>query len=425
MSRRSKGPHLWYRKERRKGGKLVARGTWIIIDNGAHYATGCSAGENRKAQECLATYITDKYRANRRLRDIDELDVAEVLAIYDEDCRERQVNKPKFDERLARLTKWWGGKTLAQVTGESCRAYVKSRGSNGGARRDLEDLRAAINHHAKEGFHRGVVRVVLPEKGPSRDRWLTRSEAAKLLWTCWRAREVQTVHRGPLKGQKIKTEKRPLRHLARFILIGLYTGTRAGAIASASPHREEGKSYIDVDAGLYYRLAQGRRSTKKRQPTVPLPPKLLSHLRRWATLGIAKSHFVEWNGKPIKSVKTAFHSAVRSAELPTEHGNVTPHTLRHTAATWLMQAGVPMWEASGYLGMSEKTLREVYGHHHPDFLKGASEAIGRRNKTAKQSLVISLAEEKTKRGKVQETIENIGGPGRTRTSNQTVMSGRL
>ena len=90
-----------------------------------------------------------------------------------------------------------------------------------------------------------------------------------------------------------------------------------------------------------------------------------------------------------------------------------------------MQAGVPMWEASGYLGMSEKTLREVYGHHHPDFLKGASEAIGRRNKTAKQSLVISLAEEKTKRGKVQETIENIGGPGRTRTSNQTVMSGRL
>ena len=77
-----------------------------------------------------------------------------------------------------------------------------------------------------------------------------------------------------------------------------------------------------------------------------------------------------------------------------------------------------MWEASGYLGMSEKTLREVYGHHHPDFLKGASEAIGRRNKTAKQSLVISLAEEKTKRGKVQETIENIGGPGRGATAKQ-------
>ena len=276
------------------------------------------------------------------------------------------------------------------------------------------DLRAAINHHAKKGFHRGVVRVVLPEKSPSRNRWLTRSEAAKLLGACWRAREIQTVHREPLKVQKIETKKSPLRHLARFILIGLYTGTRAGAIASASPRREEGKSFIDLDAVLYYRFAQGQRPTKKQQPTVPLPTKLLSRLRRWAKLGIAKSHFVEWNGKSIKSVKTTFKSAARLAELPTTHGNVTPHTLRHTAATWLMQAGVPMWEAAGYLGMSEKTLRDVYGHHHPDFLKGASEAIGRRNKTVKQSLVISSVEKKTKRVKVQETTENIGG-GRSRS----------
>jgi hypothetical protein len=150
---------------------------------------------------------------------------------------------------------------------------------------------------------------------------------------------------------------------------------------------------------------------------------------------LANSHFVEWNGKPVKSVKTAFKSAVRLAELLTDHGNVTPHTLRHTAATWLMQSGVSMWEAAGYLGMSEKTLREVYGHHHPDFLKGPSEAIGWRVKRSKhpralskipdQSLVISLENEKTNRVKVQEPIENAGGPGRTRTYNQTVMSGRL
>jgi hypothetical protein len=146
---------------------------------------------------------------------------------------------------MMRLTEWWGGKTLSDVTGASCRAYTKSRRRPGGARRDLEDLRAAINHHAKEGYHRGVVRVVLPAKGLSRDRWLTRSEAAKLLWTCWRYREIQTIHRGPLKGQRIETDKRPLWHLARFVLIGLYTGTRAGAIASASPHREKaGRSSI-------------------------------------------------------------------------------------------------------------------------------------------------------------------------------------
>jgi hypothetical protein len=51
------------------------------------------------------------------------------------------------------------------------------------------------------------------------------------------------ANRGPLKNQKIETGKRPLRHIARFILIGLYTGTRAGAIASALPYRDTGRSY--------------------------------------------------------------------------------------------------------------------------------------------------------------------------------------
>jgi len=39
---------------------------------------------------------------------------------------------------------------------------------------------------------------------------------------------------------------------------------------------------------------------------------------------------------------------------------VTPYTLRHTAATRLMQAGADEWEAAGYLGMFVEVLREVY-----------------------------------------------------------------
>src|SRR5665647_3342754 len=42
----------------------------------------------------------------------------------------------------------------------------------------IEGVRAAINHHAKEGFHRGLVRVVLPARGPARDQWLSRQQAA-------------------------------------------------------------------------------------------------------------------------------------------------------------------------------------------------------------------------------------------------------
>jgi integrase len=304
------------------------------------------------------------------------------------------------------LSRGSGARKLSDVTGDTCREYVRWRKSPGGARRDLEDLRSAINHHAKEGLRRGVVRVVLPSRGVPRTRWLTRKEASALLRVCWRAREIQTQHRGKQKGQKIETDKRPLRHLAQFILIGLYTGTRASAIATASTHRGEGRSFVDLQNGIFYRLAEGRRATTKQQPPVPIHPRLLAHLRRWTAKGISRERFVEWNGRPVQSVKTAFKTAVRPAKLK---GKISPHTLRHTAATWLMQAGVDKWEAAGFLGMSVQMLDRVYGHHHPDYLRSAARAIGYR---PRQSLPISLPVARTASQDIPQPIEGIGGPGR-------------
>src|SRR4029077_18713336 len=50
----------------------------------------------------------------------------------------------------------------------------------------------------------------LPEPNPPRERWLTRSEAARLLWAARRSQ-----------------------HMRRFILLGLYTGSRPGVILAA------------------------------------------------------------------------------------------------------------------------------------------------------------------------------------------------
>ena len=381
MPRPSKGARLYKRKARFRHGKLVGQAVWVIKDGGRHIATGCLAGASetkppREAEQALADYIAQKYQPARQRRDIEEIDCADVLAIYLTDVGE-PAKQFEIEARIDRLNEYWGGKMLAQVNAKTCAGYVKRRGNTGGARRDLETFRAAINHHAKEGFHRGVVRVSLPPKGEARDRWLTRKEAAALIWHCWRYREKQTIHSGKSKGGAVNTERRPLRHVARFILIGLYTGTRAGAIATASPYREEGRSYVDLDRGIFYRKAIGRRATKKRQTPAPIPPRLLVHMRRWTSRRLIAACFVEFNGKPVASVKRGFQSAVRLAGLA---GRVTPHTLRHTAATWLMQRGVPIWEAAGFLGMSPEVLQETYGHHHPDFLQGAAAAIGQKGR---------------------------------------------
>ncbi|MBS0248420.1 MAG: site-specific integrase [Proteobacteria bacterium] len=378
MSRTSKGARLYLRPARRdKNGKIREKATWIIRDGEKYISTGCARPEIDEAEEKLRRYLAEKYEPNRVERDIEAISIADVLSIFIDDCRDSQKNKRTFDGRMDRLNRWWGSKTLAEINGRTCRDFVKARKAKGGARRDLEDLRAAVNHHAKEGYHRGVVRVTLPAKGPPRERWLTRSEAARLIWACWRAREIQTRGRGKHKGKKLPTKKYPLRHLARFLLIGLYTGTRATSIAAAAPFRAIGRSYVDLERGVFYRLPEGETETNKRQPAVPVPPRLLAHMRRWKNKKLIARSFVEWNGNDVKSVKTAFKHAVRIAGLS---GKVTAHTLRHTAATWLMQAGVDPWQAAGYLGMSVETLLRVYGHHHPDHLADAVEGITRKPK---------------------------------------------
>ena len=70
-------------------------------------------------------------------------------------------------------------------------------------------------------------------------------------------------------------------------------------------------------------------------------------------------------------------------------GKVTPHTLRHTATTWLMEAGVDKWEAGGFLEMSVEMLDRVCRHHHSDHPKAAARAIGYRPRRS-ETLVISL-----------------------------------
>jgi integrase len=122
---------------------------------------------------------------------------------------------------------------------------------------------------------------------------------------------------------------------------------------------------------------------------------------RWERLGLIGGHFVEFNGKPIRSVKTAFSRAVQIAGLSWEGGKIVPHTLRHTAATWLMQRGVSIWQAAGYLGMSPETLDRVYGHHSPDHLKGAATAITGKN--ANVSVVVSVVGEKRSSRKHQKS----------------------
>jgi integrase len=232
------------------------------------------------------------------------------------------------------------------------------------ARRELEDLRAAIGHHRKEGLCNAIVEVVLPERAESRERWLTRSEAARMIWAAWRYRETQKGH---------MTGRRSRRHIARFMLVALYTGTRSSAICGASFGPMEGRGHVDLNGGLFYRKAPGAVQTKKRQPTIRLPRRLLVHLRRWHRLNPVQQYVIEFAGKPVERVTKAFARVAADAKVK----DVTPHVLRHTAVTWAMQNAADPYAAADFFGMTMEVLERIYGHHHPDHHKGVGDALTR------------------------------------------------
>ena len=365
MPRRAKGPRLYLRE--REGTKAV----WVIRDGSRFVSTGCGESDRGGAEYALGVYLSEKHQPARGERRLCDILISDVIAVYAEDCIPSQANQAAALTRAKRLNAWWAGKTLADVTGRSCRDYAASRETPGGARRDLQDLAAAINHHHDEGYHREVVKVALPPAGKRRERWLTRSEIAKLVWSAWTMREQMRRSHADKLAEKRPTKKRTGRHIARAILLAYYTGSRIGTVLTASFHAGAGRSYIDLDRGLFFRLPEGKTETKKRQPPTPLSARMVAHLRRWRDRGLCASYVVEWEGLRVASIKTGFASAVRAAGLGDD---VSPHTLRHSRATHMKQAGISSWEVGGALGMSEAVIEKTYGHHSPDYLRRAAEA---------------------------------------------------
>jgi integrase len=190
--------------------------------------------------------------------------------------------------------------------------------------------------------------LTYPSAPPSRLRFLSRDKVARLIWACWR-------HRTP----ESNFETHPLRHVARFILMGIYTGTRSGAILTSSFAAGAGRSYVDMDDSVFHRLADGKRATNKRQPPVRLPWRLLAHMKRWHANQKKPCHVIAWRGDSVASVKKGFAHAVKLAGL---EGQVTPHVLRHTFMTWTLNASVPLFVAAKIAGMSPKAAGRVYGH---------------------------------------------------------------
>lgn len=328
MPRKAKGPRLYLDRE---------RGQWAIRDGQSFIRTGCAEPDNEGAEKKLAEYIASKYRPAPTPSPA----IADVLLVYAREKLPKTKAANKAAHNISNLTPFWGNKRAGDVNAENCEAYAKDR-PQAAARRDLEVLRAALYYwnKNKEQLARPP-QIVLPDKNDPRERWLTYDEAHRL-------RKAAMKHK----------------HLYRFILLALKTGSRSEVLFTLKWKQ------VDLNAGILTRKAAGEtEAANKRKPPVRLGKSMMRLMRRWKKQDKDIQHVVHYDGVPIQKLRRSFDKACEEAGLE----DVSPHTLRHTRATWLMQKGIQPWEAAGHLGMSVRTLENVYAKHHPDFQSDSSE----------------------------------------------------
>lgn len=230
-----------------------------------------------------------------------------------------------------------------QITRDVCRRYRDERYAAGRkantVRKELEVVRAALNFHK-----RGEKAVFeLPPPPPPKERFLTKDEVRALL---------KAARRFP--------------HVRAFIALSIATGARQSALLELTWDR------VDFKRGII-RLARGEAADEqmKTRAIVPMNKRAKRYLRVLREAATC-NHVIEWGGHRVLSIKKGFKACAERAGVK----GVTPHVLRHTAASWLAMAGVPMFDISRYLGHSDTRVTERrYAHLSPEHLRRAAEVL--------------------------------------------------
>lgn len=330
---------------------------WYIrwSEGGRSRERSTGTGERGAAEEAFGRWLVERNDiagTRQGPRYPSEVPIADMMALYADRHAPSLADPARVAYAVERLLGWWGDRRIDAVKPETCRQYRRGRLAGGAkeatAAKELSILRAALNWAVKNGYLVSAPFVELPPRQPGRDRWLTRSEAARLLW------------------ESRKSPKARL-HLPLFILIAIYTGARHGAILGLR------WSQVDLVAGRIDFNEPGRPRTNKRRPIIPIPRGLRVALAR-AHRRASSPWVIAYEGKPVRRIRRAFDAACKRAGLV----DVGRHTLRHTCGTWLAQRGVDLHQIAGWLGHSSERTTELYAHHHPDYFDTARRAMERR-----------------------------------------------
>ena len=280
--------------------------------------------------------------------------MADVWAVYID--RNGETDTARFSWK--NLQPHFGQLLIGQVTQERVDAYVAARGAGrigrpskpATCRRELAMLVAALNVFAKPPVsligQDEVPQLVLPADSEPRDRWLTIEEMQRLFKAAAKTRKGGRLSRGE-----------------RFLWLALETAARKQAILDLAWDR------VDFETGTIHFALPGRAQTKKRRASVPMSKTLRAVLER--AYNERQSDLVMdnkaevWAAIQSIAITAGFGGQRgRNGSKPTATG-ISPHVLRHTAATHMARNGVPLWTVAKILGNTMAVVEKTYAKWAP------------------------------------------------------------
>ena len=277
------------------------------------------------------------------------IDVLDGYWTYKKDTR--SANRLRYS--LVHLIDFWAGLSVAEVNIETIQKYCSQLDrAKSTLKRELHDLRSAVNHAISMGRLAPYEFPKIPIKEQAKQRSMNRNEVAQLL-------------------RSARSEFRSSFHLTLFIIIGYYTGARKTAILGLKWDQ------INFDRNTIDFRDPELDETNKKRAYIPMPPKLrwflLRRFRRYSNQSQFVFHYKTKNNKQVKSIDKGFRAAAIRAKLE----GVTPHTLRHTRVTELVQAGHSVRTIMAYMALTHETIFKVYAHVNEMDVLNLAASIGR------------------------------------------------
>jgi integrase len=320
-----------------------------------------------KVQEAFAKWLTanlGKYADGGQ--SAGKLTVSMVLGRYWEDHAHKQISSRSIGMRIDRLKEGLGSTAVSDLTMRHTSEYVEKRESGvlsakksaqyadkpvgpGTIRAELCTLATAIRHAIRWRYldASAMPTIALPRAPDPKPLWLYPNELKRLF----------------VAGEGTE--------IGDFCRIAYYTAARRASVENLTIFQ------VSLERNRIALDAAGAIRTKKRRPTVPIAKALRPTIERRlqaATntylLGSNRDRMDQFNVLIVKAGLAMLPERdMRPANKP------TPHTLRHSRATHLLQAGVSPWAVAQLLGDRLETVTRVYGHWCGDHLEQALDNV--------------------------------------------------